>query len=231
MSTSITDTLEKEVDGLVLMGEKLSRDASRAEDNLGPDRVEELGIIASRSGQLIRRLYGPSSHYEEHLKRVIQNKYFTSLHSGNYEHVSELVGIVKGVQRDIQSGLLRDIRRLLQAEVFADFLDMAEHLLNEQYKDAAAVLIGATLEDSLRKLAASRSVSVTNATSGRPLTIDPLNVALARDGAYNPLVQKQITSWANLRNDAAHGNFAAYDEQQVRHMLLFTQKFCGDYLQ
>ena len=103
------------------LGEKLSRDAARAEANLGPDRVEELGIIASRGGQIIRRLYGQNSHYEEHLKRVIQNKYFTGMHSGNYEHVSELVGIIKGVQRDIQSGLLRDIRSLLQAEVFADF--------------------------------------------------------------------------------------------------------------
>ncbi|MEA2465654.1 MAG: hypothetical protein QOJ98_3401, partial [Acidobacteriota bacterium] len=184
-----------------------------------------------RGGQLIRRLYGAGSHYEEHLKRVIQNKYFTGLHSGNYEHVSELVGIIKGVQRDIQSGLLRDIRSLLQAEVFADFLEMAEHLLNEHYKDAAAVLIGATLEDSLRKLAARRSVSTHNVSTGRPLTIDPLNTALSKDGAYNPLVQKQITSWANLRNDAAHGNFIAYDEHQVRQMLLFTQKFCGDYLQ
>jgi len=53
---------------------------------------------------------------------------------------------------------------------------------------------------------------------------------LAKAGAYGALVQKQITSWANLRNDAAHGHFAKYDVDQVRQMLLFTQKFCADYL-
>ena len=44
------------------------------------------------------------------------------------------------------------------------------------------------------------------------------------------LVQKQITTWANLRNDAAHGHFAKYDQDQVKQMLLFVQKFCADYL-
>jgi hypothetical protein len=229
MSSAVTDVIQKEIDGLVQMGEKLSRDAARSEDQLGPERVEELGTLASRAGQLIRRLYGANSHYEQHLNRVIQRQYFTNMWRGSSEHVSELVGILKGVQRDIQTGLLRDIRSVLHAEVFAGYLEMAEHLLNEGYKDAAAVLIGATLEDSLRKLAVKRSVPTTG-QNANSLTIDPLNVALAKDGAYNALIQKQVTSWANLRNDAAHGNFTAYDDQQVKQMLLFVQKFCADYL-
>jgi hypothetical protein len=151
------------------------------------------------------------------------------MHGNHHGHVSELVGILRGVQQDIRSGLLRDLRRLIQAEVFADYLEMAEHLLNEGYKDAAAVLLGATLEDSLRKVAITRSIETASVT-GKPLTIDPLNVALAKDGAYGPLVQKQVTTWANLRNDAAHGRFDKYDEQQVRQMLIFVQKFCADYL-
>jgi hypothetical protein len=152
------------------------------------------------------------------------------MHSNRFEHVSELVGILKGIQHDIKSGMLSDFRRLLQAEIFADFLEMAEYLLNEGYKDAAAVLLGAVLEDSLRKLAVGRGVSTTTA-DGKPLTIDPLNIALVKDSAYGPLVQKQVTTWANLRNDAAHGHFSKYDAEQVKQMLLFVQKFCLDYLQ
>jgi len=107
---------------------------------------------------------------------------------------------------------------------------MAEYLLAEGYKDAAAVIIGSVLEDSLRKLADENSIPTT-ASSGRPRTIDPLNVALAKASAYGPLIQKQITTWADLRNSAAHGHYDKYDEHQVKQMLLFVQKFCADYLQ
>ena len=125
--------------------------------------------------------------------------------------------------------MLLDFKLLLQAEVFADFLEMAEHLLGGDYKDAAAVLLGAVLEDSLRKIASTAGVA-TVGSNGKAFTIDPLNVAIAKVGTYGPLVQKQITTWANLRNDAAHGNFSKYDADQVRQMFLFVQKFCADSL-
>ena len=56
--------------------------------------------------------------------------------------------------------MLSNFMSLAQAEVFADFLDMAEHLLGEGYKDAAAVILGAVLEDTLRKLADAYGVPV-----------------------------------------------------------------------
>jgi hypothetical protein len=229
MTTSINDAVITEIDDLVVRAEKLSREASRAGSGLGFDRIEELSAIANRGGQLIRRLYEAESQFLESWRKVLSNKSFTNMHSNHYEHVSELAGILRAVQHDVKSGLMRNLRGLLQAEIFADFLEMAEHLLHEGYKDAAAVLLGAVLEDSLRKLAATHNVPVTS-SGGKALTIDPLNVALAKAGAYGPLVQKQITTWANLRNDAAHGHFEKYDQDQVKQMLLFVQKFCADYL-
>lgn len=151
------------------------------------------------------------------------------MHSNHFRHVSDVAGILKAVKSDLESGMLANFKGLAQAEVFADFLEMAEHLLGEGYKDAAAVILGAVLEDSLRKVADANDVSVLG-PKGRRLTIDPINAAVAKQGVYGPLVQKQVTSWANLRNDAAHGHFDKYDESQVKHMLLFVQKFCADYL-
>ncbi len=229
MGTKIGDVLIREVDELVTSAERLSRDAARSDNELGPERVTELLSVASRSGQLIRRLYGSDSHFESSLQQILSTDQFSVMHSNYYRHVSELAGILKGVQHEIKSGLLTEIRRLLQAEIFADFLEMAEHLLNEGYKDASAVLLGGVLEDSLRKLADSLKVA-TVSSAGNPLTIDPLNVALMKAGAYNALVQKQVTTWANLRNDAAHGQFSKYDAEQVHQMLLFVQKFCADHL-
>ncbi len=225
-----SDRIKSVIKELAGTAEKLSRDAARSTSGLGPERIEELQSIASRTGQLIRRLYEGVSQYQENLDRVLASKNFASMHSNHYEHVSELAGILKGIQSDVDRGMLEDFRLLVRAEVFASFLDMAEYLLNEGYKDPAAVMLGAVLEDSLRTLASRAGILVTT-SQGKQLTIDPLNIALAKAAAYGPLVQKQITSWANLRNDAAHGQFCKYDDAQVRQMLLFVQKFCADYLQ
>jgi hypothetical protein len=77
----------------------------------------------------------------------------------------------------------------LQADVFADFLEMAEQLLDQNYKDAAAVIVGAVLEDTLRKIADKNGLATTG-PHGKPLTIDPLNIAVAKAGIYNSLVQR-----------------------------------------
>jgi hypothetical protein len=221
MNASISERLIGEIDELVAIGERLSSDASRSEKTLGPNRVEEPGAIASRGGQLIERLYGQKSQYHRSFEKVLEMDHFTVMHNTHYSHVGELVGILKGVQHDMKSGLLLDFRKLLQAEVFDDFLEMAEHLLNEGYKEAAAVILGAVLEDSLRKLSDGNELP-TVGVNGKPLTMEPLNVALARKGGYGPLLQKQVTTWANLRNDAAQGHFGRYDADQVKQMLLFV---------
>ena len=221
--------ITQEIEELVSTGEKLVADASISDSGLGHKRVQELASITARGGQLIARLYGSDSHYFQTFKTATQVQDFNSMHSEYYHHVADVVGIFKAVKHDIESGMLTNFRSLIQAEVFADFLDMAEHLHMESYKDAAAVLLGAVLEDSLRKVADATGVSTLN-SKGKPLTIDPLNIELAKKGVYNALVQKQITSWANLRNDAAHGHFDKYDSAQVQQMLLFVQKFCADHL-
>lgn len=219
----------KEIEDLIATGEKLAADASVARDYLGHERVQELLSITARGGQLITRLYGADSHYFQLFQSVTKIPIFNSMHSNHCRHVSDVVGILKAVEHDVKSGMLTNFRSLIQAEVFADFLEMAEHLLGEGYKDAAAVLLGAVLEDSLRKIADTNGVDVLG-PNGKPLTLDSLNVSLSKKGVYGPLVQKQITSWANLRNDAAHGHFSKYDSAQVQQMLLFVKKFCADFL-
>ena len=153
----------------------------------------------------------------------------TNLHSNSYGMLLEVIGALESIKYELENGLLSDIQKLLQADIFSDFLEMGEYLLIEGYKDAAAVIIGTVLEDTLRKLSESNGINTVN-PKGKPITIDPLNSELSKTGVYNKLVQKQITSWADLRNNAAHGHFDKYDNKQVEMMLLFVQSFCADHL-
>ena len=113
------------------------------------------------------------------------------------------------------------MRGLIAAEFFSDFLDMAGHLLEEGYKDPAAVLAGSVLEEHLRQLADKNGVDIIEKRNGKDVfrKADTLNADLTKTKAYNVLEQKSVTSWLDLRNNAAHGKYGQYTKDQVQLML------------
>jgi hypothetical protein len=137
-----------------------------------------------------------------------------------HEEVRKAFGVLKAAKDDYEKGGLFDTKALIQAEVFDDFLEQAEHLLSKTYYQPAAVLAGAVLEDGLRRLCERRDISLPPRA-----TIDPMNVALAKDGAYSSLMQKKLTFLADLRNKAAHGKFSDVGENDVRDMLTQVRSF------
>ncbi len=221
--------VEAEVKALVKDGTRLLKHVQSLDDVVSAEVLTEISTWVTRLGQMIRRLYGDNSQAMESYTSALKTNNFYYLHGNHYSHLAQLVGVANAVAHDLRCGLLANWRGLIQAEVFADFLEMGEYLLDEGYKDAAAVIIGTVLEDSLRKLAEANDIPTAQG-SGKPLTIEPLNAALAKKEVYSKLVQKQITSWAHIRNKAAHGEFGEYNSEQVKMMLLFVQGFAADYL-
>jgi uncharacterized protein (DUF2164 family) len=225
----VDETLSAEVKRLVEEGAAILRKVQSLSSEIAGEELAEVTSWVTRLGQLIRRIYGEKSQQFATYSKALETENFYYLHSNWNAHIAQVLGVAKSLAHDLEHGLLFDIRTLVQADVFSDFLEMGEYLLNEGYKDAAAVIIGAVLEDGLRKVAEKRSVSTVN-PSGRPLTIDPLNAALVADDAYTKLVQKQITTWAHVRNKAAHGEYSEYTKDQVQMMLMFVQGFFADHL-
>jgi hypothetical protein len=225
----LNSRITAEIDSLVEAGTLFNHIVSTSQNGVNSNQLADITTWVTRLGQLIRNLYGENSQHFDSYARALETNSFYVLHSGYHEHFSQMVGVANAIKHDVSNGLLFDIKSLAQAEVFADFLEMGEHLLREGYKDAAAVIIGGVLEDALRKLSERASLPVTG-TSGKPLTIDPLNTELAKAEVYSKLTQKQITSWAHIRNKAAHGEYAEYNKEQVEMMLLFVQNFAGEHL-
>jgi hypothetical protein len=168
--------------------------------------VENLIILTS--GQ-------DSVYYQNFIRHVVYG----------YRSVDVGIGILRALKEDLEKGFLTNVRDLVVAEVFTNFLDMAEHLLEKGYKDPAASLIGAVLEDGLRKIAEKHNVTVKHDDD-----ISSLNTRLADKGIYNRLIQKQIQAWKEIRDKAAHGEFNEYNLGQVRLMLEGIRKFLGEYL-
>ena len=135
------------------------------------------------------------------------------------------LAILRAVREDIAGGYLQEFETLISASVFSDFLEMAEHLLDNQYKDPAASLIGAVLEDGLRRICGSNNLPVKSDDN-----ISSLNKKLADNNVYNRLKQREIEVWNKLRDYADHGRFDQYDAGRVKDMLAGVGEFLSDYL-
>ena len=135
------------------------------------------------------------------------------------------VGTLTALKEDIELGLLVKVQTWVLAEVFSDFLEMAEHLLESRHKDPAALLIGAVLENGLRKLAKK------TITPLKPRDdISAVNMKLADKKIYNKLTQSQIQTWKKLRDNASHGEFDDYDDKEVKDFLVWTKGFLEKHL-
>jgi len=154
--------------------------------------------------------------------------YYTSLQDVkkggfNYRVIPTLVGIAEALKVAYASGYLYRIEELIHADLFADFLAMGEYLLEEGYKDPAAVIIGGVLEEHLRKLCLKNSIAII--VNNRFKKADAMNADLTKSNVYNRLDQKNITAWLDLRNKAAHGRYTEYTDDQVGVALLGIRDF------
>lgn len=156
-----------------------------------------------------------SSYYQNFIKETKRGEYRDSVRSGK--------GILQALKEDVEAGLITNIKFLAVAEVFVNFIEMAAHLLTQGYKDPAASLIGAVLEDSLRKIAENNEVAVKNSDD-----ISALNNKLADKGAYNRIVQKQIHAWKAIRDHADHGKFDEYSADDVADLIKGVTRFVAE---
>jgi hypothetical protein len=169
-------------------------------------------------GSTIERVAPPGSRYRTESDRI-----FERWGAANSMCLDYLPGIVAALRSDVEGDYLQSISELIHADVFSEFLGMAEHLLDEGYKEAAAVLIGGVLEEHLRKLASKNGIAVV--AGPRPVRADRLNADLANATVYSRLYQKNVTAWLDLRNKAAHGKHDEYPKEQVALMLQWVQDF------
>ena len=135
------------------------------------------------------------------------------------------IPILRRLKSDIENGYLQKTANIISAEVFGDFLEMSEHLLAEGYKDPAASLTGAVLEDGLRRVARNTGIDVTDRDD-----LNSLRDKCVAKKVFNNLVRQQITAWTTLRNAADHGKFDEYTAHQVGSMISDVRSFLGTHL-
>jgi hypothetical protein len=127
-------------------------------------------------------------------------------------HVQSGRGVLLAVRDDLEHGHLAGLRALVSAEIFTEFIEMAEHLESEGYYHAAASVAGAVLEDALRRTLVERGQRATG-------NLESMNQVAFDTGTYGRAVFLQVKVWIAVRNEADHGNWEVVDREAVKSMI------------
>lgn len=196
------ELIKERIDSLVKLGEMVL--ASR----YGTPTIEKVNdqlFVQWQAGSLafLKKVFDKHIYYE----------FFANKCVSNYANqVQEGLGVLKAAESDINAGFYESAIKMAAAEVFTDFLDMVDHLLENGYKDPAAMLSGAVLEDGLRRICEGKI------TVKEDDNITSLNNRLADKGIYTKIMRKSIDTWGAIRNSADHGRFEEYTLSQVEEM-------------
>ncbi|MGA2441567.1 MAG: DUF4145 domain-containing protein [Tepidisphaeraceae bacterium] len=204
-------TFNKDHEAIV---QKFARLLERASQSMHEREKSQDGFISgvtyyevrTSALNLLARTAGKSSiYYRELLKSRV--------------NPSIMVGILTAAMTDFREGFMVDTKLLISAEVFADFLVQADVLLENDYKDAAAVIIRAVLEDGLRRVCSSKQIAVKERDG-----VHELADALVRQNVLTAVQFKEIQAKKEVGNKAAHGKFGEYTKADVTAFLEFAQR-------
>lgn len=114
------------------------------------------GVLA-RAESAIRKICDDNSPYTQRMQRILSKaSYDDPIKAGL------IVGIVRALKGDLEDGYLATFPELVRGEMFENLIEMAKHLLEGGYKDAAAVIAGTSLESHLRQLSIKRGLQLTS---------------------------------------------------------------------
>lgn len=135
---------------------------------------------------------------------------------GKEINIGAALGVLKSARVEYSLGLAVEYHLSVSAAVFDGLLDEAEYLANKGYIRAAAVLIGAALEESLKTRAQAIGLEI-----GPKDTLTPLITRLKSQEAQvlNEFEAKRLEALARMRNDAAHSGEFNYNHDQVSQAL------------
>ena len=146
----------------------------------------------------------------------------------NFDSVAKLYGALKSLREEYANDFLGGFNEMLDAEIFTDILEQAEYLLSQDYVIASAVIAGVALESHLIKLAEKNLIAITKDDGGY-INAEFLNGELRKKEIIDKTINKSITGWLGLRNDAAHPDTKDINEGLIEPMIAGIRVFIQQY--
>jgi hypothetical protein len=132
---------------------------------------------------------------------------------------NEMRGIFLAAKDDYEGGYLFQAESVLSGEIFSSFVIAAKHALEDAYKDVAAVLACAALEDALKRFARLNGLHVEDKDMTE--VVNSLKSAGLVSGAQKTL----LDTMPKIRNYAMHAEWAKITQQDVGSVIGFVEQF------
>ena len=196
----------EQLDALIEVGRKLSSPLATAGESIMEPLTNALQTkrtnFVTSALTIIKHIAGTES---PHFKSIPQEHLDPDSLASNSSVIPAIVGSLTSLREAFDAGFLASLESKLTANIHDDFLMQAEQLLSLRHVVAATVLVGAALENHLKKLA---TASCPNSSfKARSPSIRLYNDIL-KELVYEKSIWRRIQSVADRRNLAAHGEMA-----------------------
>lgn len=156
----------------------------------------QVNDLASRGANLIQSVVGAKSVYLENLRNAHKQKTAAA-------QFYAVAGVLQAFHLDLAKGHLVNIRHEIEAVVVSEILTQAAKLARTKgVHPAASVIVAcAGVEEFLRNWCEEKGIAIPE----KQRSISKFAVELRAAGHVALPVERRISSWADYRNDAAHG--------------------------
>lgn len=176
----------------------------------------------SSTAHLIQSVSQSGSHYDQQINKILSEP---NLRKGVPFHTfNEMFGVLYGFRDDYEKGFIVPIEYIVAAATFDDFLDHAETYQKGNLKNEAAVLAGAVLEDTMKKIATKHGIVATGKT------LDPVIDDLAKANVFTPIHAKRLKVLATTRNYALHAEWDKFGIREAGELISGTRELIKEFL-
>jgi len=162
---------------------------------------------------VLERVFGANSPYTGNFRAVCKNM------SGHSPQILAAKAVFEASKRDLESGYIIDLQTRISGELFGDFVVLAKRSLSEGYKDVAAVLACAALEDTLKRFASQQGLDV----EGR--SMQDIVAALKSKGLVTGAQKSLLDSMPKIRDYAMHAEWSKVTEPDVNSVIGYVEQF------
>jgi hypothetical protein len=180
-----------------------------------PDYTERAHQFITMCMSTIERIAGPDSTYASRARSVVGQPARAA------GRISMLYGVMQALRNDVANGNVVPVQGIGHMDLFSEYLEQADHLLESGYKDASAIMAGGVLEAHLRRLCGRHGIDTDEQISSgrRRKKASILSADLYKAKILSLSEYQQVKTWLALRNDAARGNFDGYVKEEVARLV------------
>ncbi len=154
--------------------------------------------LGARAAQLISSVTGSKSIYSENIKHAQREKLVPNA------RFMAVVGVIQAFHLDLVKGRLKNIRHEVETVVISEIVTQAKHLLKAKgiHPAASVMVCCAGLEEFLRSWCEESVIAIPE----KQKSISKYALELRVAGHIVMPEERRIQSWADYRNNAAHGD-------------------------